>query len=149
MQNSSISKPSFGICTARTRYRRRVTQLRGQPRGLEFDFYKHSDKHTVSLRHWQAPSRTLTSQPTTSKQRRCVPLSPMPIVAPVVTSRLFFFRAVRLPARLRNQISDSDQDDPNVRELVDRMQKYHDEVEKEFTGQKARTWGKGYSLSIA
>lgn len=30
------------------------------------------------------------------------------------------------------------QDNPNVRELVDRMQRYHDEVEKEFTGQKVR-----------
>eukprot|EP00752_Nemacystus_decipiens_P010330 g9202.t1 len=30
----------------------------------------------------------------------------------------------------------SAQDNPNVQELVDRMQKYHDDVEKEFTGQK-------------
>lgn len=30
------------------------------------------------------------------------------------------------------------QDNPNVQELVDRMQKYHDDVEKEFTGQKVR-----------
>lgn len=28
------------------------------------------------------------------------------------------------------------EDDPNVRDLVDRIQKYHDVVEKEFTGQK-------------
>ena len=28
------------------------------------------------------------------------------------------------------------QDNPDVRELVERMQKYHDDVEKEFTGQK-------------
>lgn len=28
------------------------------------------------------------------------------------------------------------QDDPNVRDLVDRLQLYHDVVEKEFTGQK-------------
>lgn len=28
------------------------------------------------------------------------------------------------------------EDNPNVRELVERMQKHHDDVEKEFTGQK-------------
>lgn len=34
------------------------------------------------------------------------------------------------------------EDDPNIRELVERMQKYHDEVEQEFTGQKVR-WTRG------
>lgn len=39
---------------------------------------------------------------------------------------------------LNNMTSFGGEDDPNIRELVERMQKYHDEVEQEFTGQKVR-----------
>ena len=49
---------------------------------------------------------------------------------------------VNAPPRLcpcRKQMpSFGGEDDPNIRELVERMQKYHDEVEQEFTGQKVR-----------
>lgn len=41
----------------------------------------------------------------------------------------------------RNEISFDARDDPHIRELVERMQKYHDDVEKEFIGQKVSARG--------
>lgn len=46
------------------------------------------------------------------------------------------WRATYIPVHFLTSFAG--QDDPNVRELVDRLQKYHNVVEKEFTGQKAR-----------
>lgn len=42
------------------------------------------------------------------------------------------------PFALFSRRSSIANDDRDVRELVDRLQKYHDVVEKEFTGQKVR-----------
>ena len=64
-----------------------------------------------------------------------------PIASPPWQCRLTWNTRACGAFRLSDCLSDNGdafnvQNNPDVRELVDRMQKYHDDVEKEFTGQK-------------